>query len=223
MDVTEAIRQRRSVRAFLDTPVATQTITAALETAARAPSGGNVQPWKIYVLNGEKMDEFRALMERRLAGEAFPGGEEREYDVYPDKLKEPYRTARFQVGEEMYGHLGIPREDRDSRLKWFAQNYRFFGAPAAIFCFFDRQMGPPQWSDCGMFLQSFMLLMTEAGLSTCAQECWYNYPKTVAGFCNAPEELMLFCGIAIGHEDTEHPVNRLRSQRLETGQWLTVL
>ena len=223
MTVTEALARRKSVRAFLDKQVATETILQLLEKAARAPSGGNLQPWRVAVLNGERMTEFRALMESRLAGEKLPGGESAEYTVYPPKLKEPYRTSRFQVGEAMYALLGISREDRPARLQWFANNYRFFGAPAAIFCFVDRIMGPPQWSDLGMFLQSFMLAATEAGLDTCPQEAWSAYPRTVAEFCGVPPELMLFCGVAIGHGDPDAPVNRLETEREPLSAWVEVV
>lgn len=223
MKVSEAIAERRSIRAFLDTPVPVETLRDVFEQASRAPSGGNVQPWKIVILSAEKLDEFKALMDKRLAGEPISGGEKPEYSVYPDKLKEPYRTARFEVGEQMYGLLGIGRDEKPKRLEWFANNFRFFGAPAAAFCFVDRVMGPPQWSDLGMYLQSAMLLFKEAGLDTCAQECWSMYPRTVSEFCNVPDEWMLFCGLAIGHADHNHPVNSLRTERLPSDEWLSVL
>ncbi|MCG6856473.1 MAG: nitroreductase family protein [Salaquimonas sp.] len=223
MNVSEAVRRRMSARAFLEKPVATETIVRALEKAARAPSGGNLQPWHVAVVNGDRMSEFRAIMEKRLAGEAIDGGETAEYAVYPPNLKEPYRTRRFQNGEEMYATLGIAREDRPARLKRFAENFRFFGAPAAIFCFVDRVMGAPQWSDLGMFLQTFLLLLTEEGLDTCAQECWAAYPRTVAEFCGMDRELMLFCGMAIGYRDETAAVNRMVSTRAPASEWLKVL
>lgn len=223
MEVSEAVERRMSVRAFLPHPVPNETILAALEKAARAPSGGNLQPWNVVVLNGERMSAFRALMEERIAGTPYPGGEGAEYPVYPPKLKEPYRTRRFQVGEQMYALLDIAREDRPARLKWFANNFRFFGAPAAIFCFVDRVMGAAQWSDLGMFLQTFMLLLQEKGVDTCPQECWAAYPRTVSQFCGIGEELMLFCGVAIGHRDDTAPVNRLESRRAPMSEWVKVL
>ena len=223
MSVSEAMARRKSVRAFTDEPVPTAAILDLLDKASRAPSGGNVQPWRIVALNGEKMTEFKALMQRRLAGERHPKGDAAQYQVYPPKLKEPYRTARFEVGEDMYALLGIVREDKPARLKWLTNNYRFFGAPAAIFCFMDRVMGAPQWSDCGMFLQSFMLLAAEAGLDTCPQEIWSNYPDTVGEFCGVPDEWMLFCAIAIGHRDDSAPVNRLESRRIPVSDFTTVL
>lgn len=223
MEVTDAVARRFSVRAFTGDPVDTALILELLEKAARAPSGGNLQPWRVAVLNGEAMARFKAIMEQRLSGTPRPGGDKPEYSVYPPNLKEPYRTTRFTVGEQMYALMGIVREDRPARLKWFANNFRFFGAPAAIFCFVDRIMGPPQWSDLGMFLQTFMLLAQEAGLGTCAQECWAQWPDTVADFCGMDEDLMLFCGIAIGHPDPDAPVNRLRSEREPLERWVKVL
>lgn len=223
MKVSDAINQRRSVRAFLDKPVPTEMVRDVFNNASRAPSGGNVQPWKIIVLTPEKLKEFNQIMARRLEGEPVEGGEQPEYSVYPSKLQEPYRTARFEVGEEMYGLLGIGRDEKAKRLEWFANNFRFFGAPAAAFCFVDRSMGPPQWSDLGMYLQTAMLLFKEAGLDTCAQECWSMYPKTVSQFCDVPDEWMLFCGMAIGYADDDHPVNALRTSRLDTEHWLKVL
>jgi nitroreductase len=223
MDVSQAIENRISVRAFLDQPVGTELILRLLERAARAPSGGNLQPWRVAVLNGEQMMRFKTLMEERLAGKPREGGDRPQYAVYPPNLKEPYRTVRFAIGEQMYALLGIAREDRPARLRWFANNFRFFGAPAAIFCFVDRIMGPPQWSDLGMFLQSFMLLAQEQGLGTCAQECWSQWPGTVADFCGMDEDLMLFCGVAIGHPDRAAPVNRLKSERSPLESWVKVL
>ncbi|MEM6516497.1 MAG: nitroreductase family protein, partial [Bacteroidota bacterium] len=154
---------------------------------------------------------------------AHPDGDKPEYQVYPEKLKEPYRTSRFEVGEEMYGLLGIGRDEKPKRLEWFANNFRFFGAPAAAFCFVDRCMGLPQWSDLGMYLQTAMLLFQERGIDTCAQECWSMYPKTVHEFCDMPDELMIFCGLAIGYRDENHPVNELRTNRLAPEHWLKML
>ena len=164
MRVSEAVVARKTIRAFLDTPVPDDTIKLLLEKAARAPSGGNVQPWRIYVINGETMDRFKA----HVSSQTDP--ETPAYAVYPQKLKEPYRSTRFKVGEDMYALLNIPREDRSARIRRLMENYQFFGAPASIFCFVDRQMGPPQWADLGMFLQTFMLLAQEQGLDTCPQD-----------------------------------------------------
>lgn len=216
MDVTEAVAARRTTRAFLDNPVDDDTIVDLLTRAARAPSGGNLQPWRIYVVGGAAMPAFLDFIGER---EIEPPG----YDIYPADLWEPYRTNRFAVGEQMYATLGIAREDKAARLARLAENFRFFGAPAAIFCFVDRGMGPPQWSDLGMFLQTFMLLATEAGLATCPQEAWATWSGAVQEFVGAPDDEMLFCGVAIGHADPDAPVNGLVSERMPFEQWGTIV
>lgn len=211
LTVTEAVQRRKSTRAFTSQPVADETIQGVLQKALRSPSGGNVQPWRIFVLNGAARTRFGDLMEKRMADE--PLGEPAQYEIYPQGLKAPYRDWRFEVGEDMYALLGITRDDKMARLTWLQNNYRFFGAPAGLFCFVDRDMLAPQWSDLGMYLQTAMLLFEEQGLATCAQEAWNRWPDTVAKFVGAPEEMMLFCGMAIGHEDPQADVNRLVSKR----------
>ncbi|MES0872562.1 nitroreductase [Sinimarinibacterium thermocellulolyticum] len=212
MDVTEAVLTRRSVRAFLDRPVPASLLREVIALAARAPSGGNLQPWHIVAVGGAPLKQISERVLERLR-KADPD-ERPEYAIYPPKLWEPHRTARFEIGEQMYAALGVTREDKLGRLQQFARNYEFFGAPAALFCYIDRRMGPPQWSDLGMYLQTLMLLLRERGLDSCAQECWSVYPKTVGSVLQVPPELMLFCGMSIGYADPEAPVNRLRSQRL---------
>jgi nitroreductase len=212
MLVSEAVRRRRSIRQFTDETIADDQLRQLLEVAARAPSGGNVQPWRIYVLNGETMARFREY----IADQPF---EASEYDVYPPKLWEPYRTNRFAVGEAMYATVGIARDDRDGRFAQFARNGDFFGAPAGLFCFIDRGMGPPQWSDLGMFLQTFMLLAQEAGIDTCAQEYWSVRHSAVRSFVGAPADELLFCGMAIGHADASAPINTLVSERMPIDEW----
>lgn len=221
LSVSEAVARRKSVRAFLPDPVPQVVLRDVLVRATRAPSGGNLQPWRLYVLQGEAMARFRAVMETRMA--ETPVGETPEYDVYPQALKEPYRSRRFAVGEAMYARLGIPREDKIGRLTWFQNNDRFFGAPAAVFCFVDRIMGKPQWSDLGMMLQTAMLLFEEAGYATCAQEAWSRWATTVSAFCGAPEELMLFCGLAVGRADPAAAVNGLVTARAPEPEVLSFL
>jgi nitroreductase len=218
-NVSHAIAARRSVRGFLDQPVDPALLRKIAVAAARAASGGNLQPWHIDLVTGDSMAELKAIMTAKLmAGEAETPG----YDIYPHELIAPYRDRRFAVGEAMYGHVGIPREDKAARRMWFARNFQFFGAPAALFCTVDRRMGPPQWSDLGMYLQNVMLLAVEAGLATCPQECWAIYPETIERFLGVPNERMLFCGMAIGYEDGDEPANRLRTERAPEGEWLSV-
>ncbi len=214
MNVSEAVSRRQSVRQFLADPIGDDTIRELLELAARAPSGGNVQPWRIYVLNGESLTRFRAFMVDRPA----TGGE---YEIYPADLWEPYRTNRFSLGEAMYATIGIGREDKQGRSQQFAKNRDMFGAPCGLFCFIDRRMGPPQWSDLGMFLQTFMLLAQEAGIDTCSQEFWSVHQASVREFVGAPDEELLFCGMAIGHADWDAPINSLESRRMALDDWAT--
>lgn len=216
MQVSEAVVRRKSVRQFAPEPVDDAVLRDLVERAARAPSGGNVQPWRIYVLNGDSMARFRSFIADR-------PHEPAEYDIYPPSLWEPYRTNRFAVGEAMYATIGVAREDKAGRLAQFAKNDDFFGAPAALFCFVDRRMGPPQWSDLGMYLQTFMLLAQEAGLDTCPQEYWTVRHGAVQEFVGAPEEEMLFCGVAIGRADEGAAINTLESDRMPLDQWATFL
>lgn len=202
-----------SVRQFTNEPVHDELLRGILVDAARAPSGGNLQPWRIYVVNGESMTKLRSHLA------SHPPMEKPEYDIYPAELGEPYRANRFAVGEAMYATLGIAREDKDGRRRQFAHNNEFFGAPAALFCFVDRNMGLPQWSDLGMFLQTVMLLAVERGLGTCAQEYWAVRHNAVRSFVGAPENEMLFCGMAIGHVDESAPINTLKSERMPLDMW----
>jgi nitroreductase len=218
MTITEAVMSRRSVRAFLDTPVPLPLIEQILAKASRAASGGNLQPWQVYVVSGEPLRAFKARMAERLA-ESHEGDHPLEYQVYPKPLKAPYRDYRFKNGEDYYGVAGIPREDKAGRARFFAKNYSFFGAPLALFCFIDREMGPPQWSDLGMFLATVMLLLRESGLDSCAQECWSRYHRTVRQSLNAPDEWMLFCGMAIGYQDHDAIVNRMIADRAPVKQF----
>ncbi|MGZ6040430.1 MAG: nitroreductase [Phenylobacterium sp.] len=207
MDVSDAIAARVSIRAFRPDPVPEATVADILIRAAQAPSGGNLQPWRVYAIAGAPLAEFKALVA------ANPFGEESEYDVYPPNLWEPFRTRRFQNGEDLYASIGIPREDKPARLRQLAKNGEFFGAPVGLFFCLDRKLGPPQWADLGMYMQNVMLLAVERGLDTCPQEYWARYPKTVAAFVGLPDDHMLFSGMALGRRDDSHPINTLRASR----------
>jgi nitroreductase len=212
VNVSEAVASRISCRAFLDTPVPVATLRTILDAARRAPSGGNLQPWWVYALAGEPLAELRGRVRAQVM--ANPRGDgTHEYDIYPPGLGEPYRSRRFQAGEDLYATLGIPREDKLRRLLQLARNYEFFDAPAGLFFYLDRSLGPPQWSDVGMYMQTVMLLAREHGLHTCAQEIWSLVPATVGRHLDVPAHLMLFSGMAIGYMDTSHPVNGLRTER----------
>ena len=202
MEVSEAVNSRQSIRAFTDQEVSDELIQRLLEKSARAASGGNLQPWKIFIINNETMINFLKFQED------WTDPETPAYDIYPENLTEPYKTSRYEVGAEMYSILDIDRDDKEGRFKQMLENFKFFGAPSAFFCFVDRQMGRPQWSDLGMFLQNFMLLAKEAGLDTCPQEAWAIKQESVTAFVKAPDELMLFCGMAIGYTSDKAKINK---------------
>ena len=215
MEVSEAVNSRQSIRAFTDQEVSDELIQRLLEKSARAASGGNLQPWKIFVINNETMINFLKFQED------WTDPETPAYDIYHENLSEPYKTSRYEVGAEMYSILDIDRDDKEGRFKQMLENFKFFGAPSAFFCFVDRQMGRPQWSDLGMFLQNFMLLAKEVGLDTCPQEAWAIKQESVTAFVKAPDELMLFCGMAIGYKDDEAKINKLRTERRPFEDWAT--
>jgi len=217
MKVSEAVASRKSIREFLKTPVKNSLIKDLLSKSARAANGGNLQPWQIFVINNESMTAFLKHQSE------WTEPETPAYDIYPSGLKEPYRTSRYELGEQMYNLLSISREDKEARFMQVLKNFEFFGAPAAIFCFVDRQMGPPQWSDLGMFLQTFMLLGQEVGIDTCAQEAWSMKQESVSNFFKVDDETMLFCGMAIGYKDPDAIVNKLNSERRPVEQWATFL
>ena len=199
MDVYDAVTSRRAVRGFTDEPVSAQVLHRVLEAAAWAPSGSNLQPWHIYVVTGAPLKQMKTLATDRVA--AGDPRDEREYVMYPPELKSPYRDRRSQFGRERYSALGIEREDWEARQRAAIANWDCFGAPAALFCYVDRDMGLPQWSDLGMYLQTVMLLLRAEGLHSCPQMAWSQVRATVAEVLSPPQNLMLFCGMSIGYED----------------------
>ena len=173
MDVFEAVASRYSCRAFLPTPVPEKIVRDIVERAARAPSAGNMQPWRIYAIAGKRVEDLKALLTPRMATE-LPKGEGTDYTIYPEPLTEPYRTRRFKVGELLYQSIHIPREDKPARYKQYARNYQFFGAPVALFFAREKAHGPAQWADIGGYLQT--------GLSAGARPRPAHMPATSLGF-----------------------------------------
>jgi nitroreductase len=221
LTVTAALKQRISIRKFLPTPVPESVVRELLDTARWSPSGGNLQPWKVIAVAGAERAAISALA---LGGE-FVGGknsEEGENPVYPPNLWEPYRTRRFQVGEEMYALLGIKREDRAGRLAHVARNFEFFGAPVGLFFVIDHRLGRAQWAHLGMFMQSLALVAVERGLGTCMQEFWGLLRFTLHRHFALPDTDMVYCGMALGHPDMTAPVNRLRSSRAAVDDFVTL-
>ncbi|WP_225094853.1 nitroreductase [Streptomyces sp. CoH27] len=219
MDVYEAVASRRAVRAFTDEPVPRAVLERVLTAAARSPSGGNLQPWHVYVLTGAPLAELKKRAgERVTAGDP---GDERAYEMYPARLRSPYRERRSTAADRRFGALGIRREDLGARRAAVAANWRCFGAPCLLLCYIDRHMGAAQWADLGMYLQTVMLLLRAEGLHSCAQMAWSVYHRTVAEVVSPPEELILFAGLSIGFEDPSAPY--ARTDRAPLARTLTFL
>lgn len=210
MNVSEAIARRQSVRAFKSDAIAGATVREILDAARRAPSGGNLQPWRVYALAGDVLAEFKKLIAARTA---LKVGEKPEYDIYPPNLWEPLRARRREAGALRYAALGVADKDKAGQEALMLRNYEFFGASVGLFFCLDRRCGPPQWSDVGMYMLSVMLLATERGIDTCPQESWSNWPATVAQFLKLPPELILFAGMSMGYREASHPLNQFRTPR----------
>ncbi|WP_053658845.1 nitroreductase [Streptomyces sp. MMG1121] len=219
MDVYEAVASRRAVRAFTDVPVPRAVLHRVLAGAARSPSGGNLQPWRVHVLTGAPLAELKKLTAERAA--TGDPGDERAYRMYPPEPKSPYRERRSAAAAQRFGALGIRREDTEARRTAVTANWHCFGAPCLLLCYIDRDMGSAQWADLGMYLQTVMLLLRAEGLHSCAQTAWSVYHRTVAQIVSPPENLVLFAGLSIGHEDPSAPYARIG--RAPLGETVTFL
>ncbi len=215
MTIEDAIRGRKSTRAFLKKPVPRELIARILETAGRAPSGSNIQPWKVWVLDGEAKEQLvRDLLERYdTSGEG-----KREYNYYPVNWREPYLARRRACGWGLYSTMGITREDKKGMHAQRRQNYEFFGAPVGLMFSIDRDMEIGSWLDCGMFLQSIMVAARQFGLETCPQAAFCSFHEVIQKRIGIPQSEMLVCGMALGYPDTSAKVNTFTTERepLET-------
>jgi nitroreductase len=212
VDVFEAVGTRVSCRAFLDRPVETAVLRDLLERASRAPSGGNLQPWKAYVVTGEALSALKREIAAAIS-EHDPRHQAGEYPFSPADLGDPYKSRREEHGVQLYGALGIERSDVVGRLKQYKRNFDFFGAPAGIFLTTERQFGSSQWADLGAFLGTLLYLARGYGLDTCPQQSWGRVHQPLYAFLGVPPEEILYCGISVGYGDRSHPANRFRSTR----------
>jgi nitroreductase len=209
--VSAAVAGWRSVRAYTDEAVDEAEIRDILRRAARAPSGGNLQPWVVATVSGEPLSRLKELMRNRTAD--TPAGEPMEYDFYPADLPPAYTARRVRNGEILYAALGIDREDRAARTAWINQNFQFFGAPFGVLLFMERSFGRSQWLDLGIYLQTVLLLLTESGYAACPQADWAMFERTVSDFLDAPPNLTLVCGISVGLADPNAAENNVRTER----------
>ena len=205
ISVDDAITSRRSIRAFKPDPVPLETVKHILNVAARAPSGTSVQPWRVHVLAGAEKDRMsEAVLKRRRAGPPTP-----EFNYYPLKWFDPYLARRRKLGWDMYGLLGITRENKAGMTAQHDRNFTFFDAPVGLFFSFHRDLERGSWLDMGMFIQNVMLAARGAGLHTCPQAAWIEYPQTVCEVLGLEPEWQMVCGMCLGYEDESAPVNKL--------------
>ncbi|XVV08860.1 nitroreductase [Actinoplanes sp. CA-131856] len=217
VEVYEAVSSRRSVRTFSDRPVPHEALERVLTAAARAPSSGNLQPWRLYVVTGAALADLkRQATARALARDP---GDEREYPMYPAELVPPYSNRFSDAAAQRYAALGIDRDDPDRPMKIAALNTEAFGAPIVLFCYVDRSMGPGQWADAGMYLQTLMLLLRAEDLHSCPQVMWTMYRTTVSEAVGAGDGQSLLCGVSVGYEQEGAP--QVRTARATLGETVT--
>ena len=218
--VDEAITSRRSVRAFLPDSVDEPTIREILDVASWAPSGTNMQPWRVYVTSGEIKERVsRAILDSGLRAEKARG----EYKYYPDKFFEPYYARRRAVGYALYGHLGIGKRDVDQMRTQHDRNFVFFDAPVGMIFTIDRRLNQGSWVDYGMFLQNIMVAARARGLHTCPQAAFAPYHQQIRPVLGIPDEEIVVCGMALGYEDASKPENNLRTDRVSLDEWAVFL
>ncbi len=217
--VDRAITSRRSVRAFLPTPVPDETIRDIMRVASRAPSGTNMQPWQVYVVTGERKAELsRAILGSGIRPEKI---EWDEYRYYPEQFFEPYLTRRRTVGFALYSLLGIGRRDVERMREQHDRNFTFFDAPVGLIFTIDRRLNAGSWIDHGMFLQNIMIAARGRGLHTCPQAAFAPYHRQIRPLLGIPDEEVVVCGMALGHEDETKPENALRSERAPVEEFVT--
>lgn len=212
MHVSQAIKQRHSTRAFSDQTVTKETIRQIIDTAKHAPSGVNMQPWKVAVLTENSKAKLSAQMVKAFREK---NTETADYQYYPTEWNELYKSRRVETGKKLYEILDIQREDKEKRLNQWEKNYRAFDAPVMLLFFIDKSLATGSYLDYGMFLQNIMLLAQEQGLATCPQASLAEYPGLVKNFLDLEDNWLVLGGMALGYEDTNSAVNQYRTNREE--------
>jgi nitroreductase len=211
--VDAAITSRRSIRAFLPTPVERADIERILEVAARAPSGTNTQPWKVHVLTGQARARLCDAIQAVHADPEQARQHTEEYAYYPREWVSPYVDRRRKVGWDLYALLGLTRDDKAGMAAQHARNYCFFDAPVGLIFTIERIMEQGSWLDYGMFLQNIMVAARARGLDTCPQAAFTQYHRVIAQQLHLPENEMVVCGMALGWADPEQVENTLVTER----------
>ena len=218
--VDAAMRGRHAVRAFLPTPVDDELLREILAVSSRAPSGTNLQPWRVHVLTGAAR---QALVDAACAlHDADGAGETPEYDYYPREFFGEYLARRRKIGLDLYGLLGIVKGEGARMKAQFRRNYEFFGAPVGLIFSIDRRMGKGSWLDYGTFLQNIMLAARARGLDTCPQAAWSEYPGLVGRMLGFGEHEQLVVGMALGHADPAAIENTLATERAALDEFVVV-
>lgn len=217
--VDRVMLDRHSIRAFLPTPIAREEIEDILRVASNAPSGNNIQPWRVHVLTGATL---HTLIERVCSAfDAADGSHTPEYHYYPTEFFEPYLARRRKCGSDLYGVLGIARGEKARMRAQMRKNFEFFGAPVGLMFTIDRRLAQGSWLDYGMFLQNVMLAATARGLATCAQAAWIDYHRIIAELLALPENEQVVAGIALGHADPAAPENALLTGRVPVAEFVS--
>jgi nitroreductase len=211
--VDRAITTRRSIRAFLPTPIPVATIRDILEVAARAPSGTNTQPWRVHVLTGQSLQRLSATIRAAYDDPAERAQHTEEYDYYPREWISPYIDRRRKVGWDLYGLLGIGKSDKQRMHEQHARNYAFFDAPVGLIFTMDRVMATGSWLDYGMFLENIMVAARGRGLDTCPQAAFTQFHRLIARELALGEHERVVCGMALGVADPDAVANRLTTDR----------
>ena len=216
--IERAIEGRKSVRAYLDRPVPQETVARILEIASRAPSGTNMQPWRVHVVAGEAKDKLsKAILDHFTSG----GLRASEYKYYPDQFFEPYLSRRRKVGFDLYGLLGIAKGDTVAMAKQLGQNYLFFGAPVGLMFTVDRRLEIGSWLDYGYFLEAVCVAARAHGLDTCSQQAFAFFHAIIREQLAFDENEVLVCGMSLGYADWDAKINSLVTDRVTVGDFAT--
>ena len=222
MDTHDAIMSRRSVRRFLPSPVPRASLMRILEGAAMAPSGHNIQPWKVYAVAGSVQQKISSDILAAIAKDSVEEHQP-EFDYYPVNWVEPYIGRRRKLGHELYAILGIGREDKAAREQQMLKNYSFFGAPIGLFVTFDRRLATGTFMDVGMFIENILIGARGEGLDTCGQAAFNWYHKVIRRHLPMDDGELLACGIALGYADDDAPENKLRPEKIAVESFTTFL
>ena len=220
-DVFVAARTRRSIRAYKPDPVPPQTLRDIVDLGRYAPSGSNIQPWRVHVLTGEALKRVGSAIQSAFLSDE--PGHKRDYDYYTDPVFEPYLKRRRECGWGLYGTLGIGRGDHEKSKAYRASNYTFFGAPAGLIFTIERKLEKGSWLDYGMFLQTLMLAARAKGLHSCAEASIASYPDVVRRELNLSDDWVVICGMAMGYADADAVVNTFQPSRIDLVEYATFL